>query len=316
MKDAGVNRISIVIVTYNRKPLLMQLLASLKHIKYLALEIIVVDNHSDELISTDITVQYPNIIVFRTNENLGPASGRNKGILLSTGDIIITLDDDIMGIDDATIERLVMWFKSDNAIGAICFKVTDPEDGGVVNWCHHYQKAIFSERIFITNEISEGAVAFRKSVFNVSGLYPEEYFISHEGPDLACRLINNGYVIIYDPQIVVKHLRSKLARPDWRRYYYDTRNLIWLIVKNYTVWYGFKKLSIGLISMLVYSIRDGYTKYWFKGIWDGIKGITYAYKKRCRMTKETLALMKQIDKHRTPFLDTVKSRILRKGVEI
>lgn len=311
-----IKQISIVIVTYNRKQLLMELLSSLNQIKYQPLEIIVIDNHSDECISEDITAQNPNVVVYRSNQNSGPASGRNKGILLSTGDIVITLDDDIIGVDDATIERLMMWFAKDHMIGAVCFKVTDPEQGQIVNWCHHYQKDVFSERIFVTNEISEGAVAFRKSVFSVSGLYPEEYFISHEGPDLACRLMNNGFVIIYDPQIVVKHFRSQLARPDWRRYYYDTRNLIWLVVRNYTVWYGFRKLFIGLIAMLLYSIRDGYTKYWFKGIWDGMKGLKGAYNKRCRMSKETLALMKQIDKNRPPFLDTAIRKIFRKSVEI
>ncbi|MBE9528376.1 MAG: glycosyltransferase family 2 protein [Proteobacteria bacterium] len=300
-------------MTYNRGELIQNLLTSLSRIEYTPFEVIVVDNHSDVPVKSFIGDKFPAVTVLEMEENIG-VGGRNSGIAAATGDIIITLDDDILGIDDAAIQKIIDQF-SDPVIGAVCFKVLDPE-GNISNWCHHYSAESFADKTFITNEITEGAVCFRKETLEQSGLYPDFFFISHEGPDLAYRIMNAGYNVIYSPEITVIHYHSSIGRKNWRRYYYDTRNQFWLAARNYPLTYAVKSLSVGLMAMLIYSIRDGFFIYWLKGVAGGIKGLRHAYKGRSRPTARTLAIVREIDRNRPAFISMVKKRLFQKQVRI
>ncbi len=306
--------ISIVILTYNRLSLLRELLRSLSRIKYQPLEIIVVDNRSEEPVGNIIKKEFPNIALLEMTENIGVAA-RNRGISHASGDIIITLDDDVIGINDDSIANLIEVF-ADSTIGAVCFKVISSQSNRVTNWCHHYSADDFADKMFLTNEITEGAVAFRKSTLEQSGLYPESFFISHEGPDLAYRIMNKGYHVVYTPKVTVRHYHSKIARKNWRRYYFDTRNLLWLAVRNYPFFFGLKFVFIGLSAMFVYSLRDGFVKYWAKGLIDGVYGLKTAYRERTPPAKRTIEILKKIEKNRPDFFIMLKKRLFQKEISI
>ena len=308
-------RVSIVILTHNRKEMLVDLLCSLSNIRYRPLEIIVVDNHSTESPRDVITNRFPRVHLIEMEKNIG-VGARNRGISSTSGEIIITLDDDVIGIDDNAIHTLREIFERDPVVGAVCFKVVDPDTGNITNWCHHYRPEEYSMRSFVTNEISEGAVAYRKAALDVAGVYPENFFISHEGPDLACRIMNHGYNIIFCPGVIVRHCHSSLGRVTWRRYYYDTRNLIWLAVRNYPVMYALKVLFIGIGSQCVYAIRDGHLRYWVRGVLDGIRGIKDALSERCVVSDRTMAIINEINKERPGFMEMARKRLFHKGIRI
>lgn len=306
-------KVSLVILTYNRPTLLKKQLICVASINYRPFDVVVVDNNSDQPV-TDIVNEYQFVRLIQMEANLGVA-GRNRGIEAAEGDIVITLDDDVHGISDSDINTLITLFQN-SSIGAVCFKVMDAETNAIINWCHHRKQEEFSEKTFLTEEITEGAVAFRKSVLGQAGLYPEEFFISHEGPDLALRIMNCGYRVIYTPDIVVHHSHSSIGRPGWRRYYYDTRNLIWLVLRNYPFLPGLKRLVVGLGAMAIYALRDGYFWYWLKGIFDGIKGGRWALAGRSPMTSHTRTLLNEIAEFRPGFWYMVEQRLLKRGVEI
>ena len=305
--------ISLVILTYNRPHLIQKQLLRLASIRYQPLEVIIIDNHSEQDL-TDIVRPFAFARLLRMEKNLG-VGGRNHGIRASNGQIVITLDDDVAGINDEDIERLIAIFL-DPLIGAVCFKVLDEQTGEVINWCHHRKLEEYSDKTFLTDEITEGAVAFRRSALDKSGLYPDEFFISHEGPDLALRIMNSGFNVTYCPEISVHHSHAVAGRPGWRRYYYDTRNLIWLVLRNYPFFRGAKILGIGLGSMLVYSVRDGFLRYWIKGVADGIKGSSRMLGQRTAMTGRTREILEQIDRHRPGLWYMIKKRVLNNKVRI
>ena len=192
-------KITISILTYNRAKILKELLESLRKISYSPLEIIVVDNDSSDGTRLMMREQFPEIRYFKTAKNIGVAA-RNVGLSNASSDIVITLDDDIIGINDKDINTLIRLFDSKPDVGAICFKIVDYHIGEVCNWCHHYKKKDFCDREFVADEITEGAVAFRKSVLDKAGFYPAYFFISHEGPDLVCRMLDAGYKTLYSPE--------------------------------------------------------------------------------------------------------------------
>jgi len=308
-------KISICILTYNRKRFLSKLLSSLSNLKYSDLEIIVVDNHSEDGTEKLMAVEYPGIQYFRTRKNIG-VGARNIGLNSASGDIIITIDDDITGLDDNSLVDILKYFNREKSLGALNFKVIDKETGEICNWIHHCKEEEFSDKEFFTYEITEGAVAFRKEVLQISGGYPEYFFLSHEGPDIAFRILEAGYDVMYSNVVCVKHARALEGRKSWFRYYYDTRNQFWLALRNFPLFYSIGFLSKGLISTFVYSLRDGFLIYWLKGFRDGLVGLTYYYKDRKKLSSQTMERIRIIDKKKPSFIYMIKKRLFRKEIRL
>ena len=308
-------KVTISILTYNRSKYLKKLLTSLISLDYKPFEIIVIDNHSEDDTQQMMTDEFPYISYIRTERNIG-AEARNLGMKKALGDIIITLDDDIIGLDDDAILNIVKWFSADTDLGALNFKVIDALTGGLCNWVHHYKPEDYSHKDFITYEITEGAVAFRKLALERSGYYPENFFLSHEGPDLAFRLLENGLKVIYSSEIVVEHYTANEGRTSWRNYYFDTRNQFLLAARNFPVGYALRYLTMGLAVMLAYSIRDGYTTYWLKAVYDGVKGLGAVLKDRKVLSKNTMAIIKNIDSNKPNLAYLVRRRLFRRGIRI
>lgn len=308
-------KVSISILTYNRSTILNELLTSLASITDVLDDIIVVDNHSTDDTEAMVRQNHPHIRYYKTPSNIGVAA-RNLGISKAAGDIIITLDDDIIGIDDQDIKTLIRLFEEKMDVGAICFKIRDYQSDEICNWCHHYQTEVFADREFITDEITEGAVAFRKSAIQKSGLYPDFFFISYEGSDLLCRLLVAGYKTMYSPDIEVKHRTAQQGRPNWRRYYYDTRNQIWMVARNYPFLLGIKYLLRGLPAMFVYSFRDRFISFWFRAIYDGIRGLPKVLENRKPLGSESVKILKDIAKNRPGLLYTAKKRLIKREISL
>ena len=308
-------KVSVSILTYNRANILRDLLDSLHQLSYPQLEIIVVDNNSTDETEAIVLQEFPEVQYYRMDSNQG-VSARNVGLSKANGDIVITLDDDIIGIDDNEIEAIVALFDKHHDVGAICFNVIDYFSGRICNWCHHYKIEEFADKQFVTDEISEGAVALRRSVFAKSGFYPVDFFISYEGADLLCRMLDAGYKTIYSPEVVVRHRHAQQGRPNWRRYYYDTRNQIWFVARNYPMVLGLRYLAKGLTAMLFYSVRDGFIKYWVKGIWDGVRSLTKVLEDRKCINKKTLRTLRQISKKRPGLFYMIRKRLFQKGIKI
>jgi len=315
MNNQDIHKVTIAILTYNRSEILRNLLESLSAITYTPLEIIVVDNHSQDNTKQLIERDHPNYIYIRTNENIG-AAARNLSLQKATGEMIICLDDDIFGIDDYYINLLIQTFTDNPSIGALNFKIIDFFSGELCNWAHHRSSANYHDKTFATYEITEGAVAFRKSALNVAGVYPEYFFLSHEGPDLAFRLMDHGYRVIYSGDIVVRHSHSSLGRKTWTNYYYDTRNALWFAVRNLPYSYMAKYLIKNYLSTFVYAVRDGFLKYWLKAVWDGIVGLSFVCKDRRTIHADTMKIITEIDRMRPPLTYLIRQRLFSKDMRL
>jgi GT2 family glycosyltransferase len=306
--------ISIIILYFNRRNELIRLVKHLTSIILTNYEIIIVDNASHDDLTVELHNIDKNIRYIRLKENTG-AVARNSGFEKAKGDIVICLDDDVYGITVNDVCTLIKLFDNEE-IAAICFKVIDPINNEITNWSHQCDPTIYSNTVFETNRITEGAVAFRTCVLKEVGGYFEKYFISHEGPDLACRIMNVRKKIVYCPEIVVEHHHSNIGRTSWRRYYFDTRNVIWLCVRNYPVLFSIKKLFWGIFPMLIYSVRDGYLRYWVKGIYDGTRELPNIIKSRQVVSDEVIKRIKILEANRPTFWSLAKKRLFQRSVRI
>lgn len=315
-REAGIMAIetSICILTYNRCSSITRLIDSIYPLIGETTEIIVVDNNSSD--NTEIRLrQYKKIRYFKSEKNIG-ASGRNIAFRNAKGGLIICLDDDVFGISEEDIALLNDKLQKNRDIGAINFKVIDAFSRKICNWVHHCRQEEFSDKEFLTYEITEGAVAFRKKALDKAGYYDDIYFISHEGPDLAFRIMRAGYDCIYTPEITVEHRHESSGRVSWLNYYYDTRNHFYLAFKNFPPTYAFRYLSIAIPSMFVYSVRDGFFKYWIKGVYHGIRDLAQALPERHVLPEQVMSRIELIDRNKAPLIYKVRSRLFRKTARL
>jgi len=307
--------VTISILTYNRRETLKANLKDMQHLVSNGIDVQVVDNGSSDGTDRMIQDEFGWVRLVRNPTNLGVA-GRNRGVEAARSSIVITLDDDVSGLTTADVQLVRQRFDRETSLGAVCFKIINPSNDQISNWCHHRKPEEDANSTFLTYEISEGAVAFRREAFIAAGGYPESFFISHEGLELAYRLMNAGFEVVYDGQVVVKHSHDPRNRSTWRRYYFDTRNMIWVAVRNMPWSYATRYLLVGLASTAVYSLRDGFPLYWLHAVWDGLRAAPAQHRERVRWSARTAALCAEIDRRRPSIWYMVKKRLLRRGMSL
>jgi GT2 family glycosyltransferase len=130
---------SVVILTRDRSEDLDECLSSLAQQTVLPDEVVILDNSSDkttsELIKQSRATLPFTVLYDRGHPSLGTATGRNRAIDQTSGDIIFILDDDVVLTDHSYIETLLGIFEEDaaNEIGGVCMN-SNPNPGGALSF--------------------------------------------------------------------------------------------------------------------------------------------------------------------------------------
>jgi GT2 family glycosyltransferase len=98
--------VSIIIVNYKEYGFLRGCLASLESSNYNNTEIIVVDNEANEFSLKEIRKDFENVKLFALKENLNYAEGNNFGIVHSTGEFVVILNNDTL-VDKNWLDPLI-----------------------------------------------------------------------------------------------------------------------------------------------------------------------------------------------------------------
>jgi len=293
--------VSIVILTYRRRREVTRLLAALQELDDPGLEIVVVDNGSDDGTADAVRAGWPGVRLVALPENIGIA-GRNRGIAAARGDIVITLDDDMCELDPAVPPLVRERFAAEPRLAALCFRITWPGSDRVRDWVHRPAPEEAADTVFPTYEIAEGAVAWRAAALREVGLFREDLFISHEGLDLSLRLWNAGWEVVYDGRLRVAHDQAPGGRQPWRRYYYDTRNLFWIATLHWPAGYGTAYLARSLAAMAAYSLRDRRCGVWLRAVRDGLRAVPRLRRERRPLPPAVMERIRAMDRRRPGFL--------------
>lgn len=129
--------VSVIIVNYNTFRLSSDCIRSvLKFTKQLSCEIVLVDNGSTECPAENFLAEFPEIILVRSEKNLGFAGGNNLGIARSKGETILLLNSDTELKDDA-ISSCYSKLMADPSIGVLSCRLEFP-DGTVQRQCQRF----------------------------------------------------------------------------------------------------------------------------------------------------------------------------------
>ncbi|KKU28447.1 MAG: WsbD [Candidatus Amesbacteria bacterium GW2011_GWA2_47_11b] len=219
--------LSIIILSYNVKKLLLDCLASIpKHPDW---EVIVVDNASTDGSADLAAIKNPTNIGFAAGNNLGIRQAKGKYILLLNPDTIVY---------PKTIETVLKYMQDNPKVGAATCRVELP-DGNLDYSCHRnfpdpvgsFLHLVGLRRLskysstHIPNAIHEidaltGAFAFiRRTAGDQVGWLDEDYFFNAEDIDFCYKLKEAGWKVMYLPQVKITHFKgsSAMATPVTRR---------------------------------------------------------------------------------------------------
>lgn len=111
--------VTVVIPTFNRRGLLSECLDSVFRQDYPELEVIVIDDGSTDDTVSLLKTRYPEVTVITNSLSMGPAYGKNQGIMAGRGTFLHFLDSDSELISDTTISTMVGIMKQHSDIGIL-----------------------------------------------------------------------------------------------------------------------------------------------------------------------------------------------------
>jgi GT2 family glycosyltransferase len=233
--------LSIVIINYNTKALLLDCLDSInKNTKNLSYEIIIVDNASTDG-SVEILKRLKNreLKIILNRKNLGFAKANNQGIEIAKGRYILLLNSDTQ-IPMEVLEKMT-GFMDKNPKVAVASCALKNKDGSlqatggyfptlprVITWMlflddiplmdklikpfhpmHEksfiYRGEAFFQKMGERDWVTGAFFLVRREVFEEIGLLDEEYFMYTEEVDFCFRAKKKGWKVWYIPSLAITH---------------------------------------------------------------------------------------------------------------
>lgn len=228
--DKAVSDLSIVVVNWNTRELLLQCLRSIYSDRdtqqRLAVEVIIVDNGSKDGSVQAVRQQFPEVRIIENEENAGFARANNQAIVASRGRFVLLLNSDTEVMPGALFRLCQFMEEHPNAAGAgarilnadhtlqiSCFPL--PTVWSEFWYLLHldlvwpyaeYQMDRWQEDAARSVDVLLGAcLLLRRRALDQVGLLDESFFMYSEEVDLCYRLHQAGWRLYWVPEAEVVH---------------------------------------------------------------------------------------------------------------
>ncbi len=248
------NKVSVIIVTYNSENDLEKLIPSLLSQTYKEIEIIVIDNNSQDNSIDLIKKHFPEVKIIKNSQNLGFAHAVNQGINLSSGKFLLLLNPDTILKEDF-IEKLFETLKNHPEAGGVCGKLLR-EDGQKIDssgiffspFLRHFDRGQgddpekYDKEVYVFG-VSGAAALFRREMLEdlkIEGEYFDSSFFAYrEDADLCWRAQLLGWKFLYVPSAIGFHRRRVFPgkRKDLPPFInmHSVKNRFLMRIKNQTI---------------------------------------------------------------------------------
>ena len=268
------NDLSIIIVNWNTRDLLIHCLKSIEQIiKKLKVETFVVDNGSVDGCIELVRKKFPDLAVILNVENLGFAKANNQAIKLSKGEYLLLLNPDTK-LKSGAVETLLSFMDSHPEVGIAGAQLLNG-DGSKQNSIANFpslatellnksllrllfpkkypgKERQYSEPIEVDSIIGACMMVRRKAIEQV-GLLDEDYFLFFEETDWCYRMKKSGWKVYHVPQAEVIHFQGKSVEKEKERAkveYYRSRYIFFKKNRGVFQW---AILLGGLMVKLIFS---------------------------------------------------------------
>jgi len=290
--------LSIIIPNWNGAKFLPTCLDALNRQTYANIEVIVADNASVDGSQALLASKYPQVKVVQLSENRGFTGACNAGIQAANGDYIALLNNDTE-VDAGWAAAVVDAFERHTEIGIVASKMllfdkrdhihtagdyftVDGRAGNRGVWQRDTGQFNKEEYVF---SACGGSSVYRKTMLDQIGILDDDFFFSLEDMDLAWRAQLTGWRCLYTPKAIVYHHLSATGGGVTASYY-DGRNLIFVLVKNYpaALWHKYGRLVLRsqfkLAAEALRAWRGAAARARLRGMWAGVWQIPRAWHKR------------------------------------
>jgi len=214
------SRISAVIVNYNSGAYAMECIKSLLQQNIGDLEIIIVDNASqDGSVSLFRSTFGEQVIVIESQENLGFGRANNLAASVANGDWLLLINPDAILVQDNAILTLVAYLVENEKIGIVGPEIHEPSKSKHVLPRKKYPS---EGRLKYTSKLKAlpgnyawilgACMMMRKTVFREIGGFDPDFFLYGEDADICLRLRLAGYQVGYCSNATITHVGSASER--------------------------------------------------------------------------------------------------------
>lgn len=241
--------VTIVIVNWNKRKHVINLLDSLRSIEYDNYSIVIVDNASSDDSVVAIRGHELPLLLLENRENLGGTGGFNAGMNHAIGhlsqDYIWLLDNDAEVLP-GTLGELVALMERDKTIGIAGSCIMCPEDHGLiveagafVGWRsgtsdphlrYHRIDSCQGARVIDVDSVAACSALVRAEVVRRVGVMDERFFLHWDDIDYCIKIRNAGFRVVASLDAPVFHGAEKGYSPI--TLYYDFRNALLFQAKH------------------------------------------------------------------------------------
>jgi GT2 family glycosyltransferase len=227
--------ISIIIVNYNVKEYIIPCIQSIfQHCSHsLSVEIIVVDNNSQDGSVNALETKFPEITILKNKNNIGFTRAINQGANIANGFYLFFLNPDTLFLEDS-LTILYSFLKHNHCVEIVGPKLIST-DGNIQQsyWkyptlisailsiyhldfmnknknSNHYDKSNY----FSVDAISGGSFFLAKNLFNDLNGFNDNLFWM-EDIDFCKRASTLGHKIAYLPKTKLVHFIGKSSEKNW-----------------------------------------------------------------------------------------------------
>ena len=245
--------VSVIIVSYNVKDLLLDSLAALFQRTEIPFEAVVVDNNSKDGSAAAVEAEFPEVKVHRMRKNVGFGRAANAGLEHTTGRFILVLNPDVM-VSEGCLGELADFLLVRPDVGAVGPRIIQPDgtlDGAARRAFPTPSVAVYRatglSRLFPhsprfgrynmghlsaerAHEIDAGTAAclmLRRTAIAKVGFFDPAYFMYFEDIDLCYRLKQGGWKIFYVPSAEALHVKGASTSQEQRRALYQLHSANW-----------------------------------------------------------------------------------------
>jgi GT2 family glycosyltransferase len=304
------HKLSIVIVNYNVKHFLEQVLLSVENaIVNVDSEVWVVDNNSVDGSMEMVASKFPWVKSIVNLENVGFSRANNQAIRESNSEYVLLLNPDTV-LQEDTLEKCVNYLDSHADVGGLGVKMIDgkghflPESKrglptpkvaffkmtGLANlfpkskyFGRYHMKYLNENETHEVDVLSGAFMMMRNSVLQKVGLLDEAFFMYGEDIDLSYRIILGGFKNVYFADTTIIHYKGESTKRKSANYVKVFYNAMVLFAqKHYSSkmagWFAFWiKLAIYFRAFLAIFYRGAQSIFLplvdFVGIYAGYWGI-------------------------------------------
>lgn len=222
--------ISIIVVSFNTKGLLLDCLASIfETVNGISFEVWVVDNNSTDGTVEAIRERYPDIKIIKNTKNLGFAAANNQAFRQMNGDYALLLNTDTV-LTNGAVQELFDFMEVNPEAGMACGQLLNL-DGSSQNSIANFPTTLTllsNEtllRILLPKKFPSkrrgyvsplkidscigACLMARKKAMDDMGLFDERYFFFFEETDWAYRMKRGGWAIYLVPTAKIFHAQGK-----------------------------------------------------------------------------------------------------------